>query len=148
MVARTAAHLTVLQRTPSCVVPARNHKLDPEFQRAIKARYAELRTKQYESRAGFIPLAFLDNPHPAFNAMDVTAGKREAVYDACWAAGGSSFYIAFKDLLFDPAANQTCANYVRGRVREAVKDPVKAGKRRAAFRRSTAVRRHGIAALG
>lgn len=127
-VAKAAGHLTVLQRTPSYVVPARNHTLTPEYQQAIKARYGELRKKQYESLSGVIPLAFLDDPHPTLNAMEVSAEKRQEVYDACWAAGGLSFYTAFKDLLFDPAANETCAEYVRGKIREVIEDPAKAEK--------------------
>lgn len=127
-VAKVASHLTVLQRTPSYVVPARNHALSDEYRRSMKARYGELRRRQYESLAGFFPLTFLDDPHPKFNAMEVSPEKRKEVYDACWEAGGLSFYTAFKDLLFDPAANETCAEYVREKIREVVKDPVKAAK--------------------
>lgn len=127
-VAKVASHLTVLQRTPSYVIPARNHRLDPEYVRSIKARYDELRARQFESMGGFFPLTFLDDPHPKFNALEVSAEQRKAIYDAHWEAGGLSFYTAFKDLLLDPAANETLAEYVRGKIREAVRDPVTAEK--------------------
>lgn len=127
-VAKVASHLTVLQRTPSYVIPAHNHVLDEDYLRQMKARYEELRQRQFESMGSFFPLAFLDDPHPKFNALEVSADERKAIYDANWAAGGLSFYTAFKDLLLDPAANETCADYVRGKIREAVNDPVTADK--------------------
>lgn len=127
-VAKVASQLTVLQRTPSYVIPARNHALDARYLQTMKARYEELRARQFESMGGFFPLAFLDDPHPKFNALEVSDEQRKAVYDANWAAGGLSFYTAFKDLLLDPAANETCAEYVRGKIREAVHDPATADK--------------------
>jgi cation diffusion facilitator CzcD-associated flavoprotein CzcO len=125
---KIAGHLTVLQRTPSFCIPARNRKIDPEYDRSIKARYKEVREKQLETIAGFLPLTFIDSPHPTKNAMDVSEDERRAVYDERWAAGGLSFYTAFKDLLFDPEANETLANYIRDKIRERVDDPVTAEK--------------------
>lgn len=127
-IAKVASHLTVLQRTPSYCIPARNRALDPDYQRAIKARYPELRKKEEAALAGFISLDFIDDPYPTKNAMEVSAEERRAEYDRRWAAGGLSFYYAFKDLLFDPTANATLAEYVDQKIRERVRDPKTAEK--------------------
>ena len=42
LIAEQAAHLYVFQRTPNFSVPARNAPLDPEFERRVKADYADL----------------------------------------------------------------------------------------------------------
>ena len=42
IIAEQAAHLFVFQRTPNFSVPARNAPLDPEYERRVKASYAEL----------------------------------------------------------------------------------------------------------
>jgi cation diffusion facilitator CzcD-associated flavoprotein CzcO len=47
-VAKTAAHLTVFQRTPNFCAPLRNRPIDEETQREIKASYPEI----YSSSAG------------------------------------------------------------------------------------------------
>ena len=128
-IAKVAGHLTVLQRTPSFCIPARNGKLDPDYVKSIKARYPELREKETTSLAGFLPLSFIDSDFvPAKGALEVSDAERKAEYDRRWAAGGLSFYTAYKDLLFDDKANETCAEYVRGKIRELVKDPVTAEK--------------------
>ncbi|MEA1015247.1 NAD(P)/FAD-dependent oxidoreductase [Sphingosinicella sp. LY1275] len=127
-IGKVASHLTVLQRTPSFCIPVRNRPTDPDFDRAIKSQYKEIREKQLQTLAGFLPLTFMDSPNPTKNAMDVSDEERQSVYDERWAAGGLSFYTAFKDLLVDPAANETLAEYVRNKIRERVKDPETAEK--------------------
>src|SRR5437867_8889921 len=57
IIARQAASLIVFQRTPNFSVPARNAPLDPEFERSLKARYAEYRGQARESRVGFVVAA-------------------------------------------------------------------------------------------
>src|SRR5262245_7242860 len=54
IIAAQAASLTVFQRTPNFSVPARNAPLDPDFERRVKASYAEYRRQARESRVGFV----------------------------------------------------------------------------------------------
>ncbi len=54
IIARQAASLVVFQRTPNFSVPARNGPLDPEYERRVKADYAEFRRQARESRVGFV----------------------------------------------------------------------------------------------
>ncbi len=117
LIAEQAAHLHVFQRTPNYAVPAHNAPLDPEDVRRVKADYAGLR-----ARARAMPPAFdyVFNPR---SALEVSDDERRRVYEARWADGGLGFMGAFGDLLLDEAANETAAAFVRGKIREIVRDP-------------------------
>jgi cyclohexanone monooxygenase len=52
VIAETAEHLTVFQRTPVYTFPAGNHDLDDEFRDNIKAKYDEIRDTQRGSLGG------------------------------------------------------------------------------------------------
>src|SRR5438093_2215647 len=54
IIAKQAAHLYVFQRTPNYSVPAQNAPLDAEYERRVKASYAEFRQQARESRVGFV----------------------------------------------------------------------------------------------
>jgi cyclohexanone monooxygenase len=114
VIAREAAHLTVFQRTPNFVIPARNHALDDEYQREFKTRYDERR--ELLRNVNF----FFGNPRLA---METPAEEREAEYEARWQAGGPAFLGSFGDLLKVQEANDTVADFVRGKIREIVLDP-------------------------
>ena len=122
-IAKVASHLTVFQRTPAYAIPARNHRLDPEYQRTMKAKYPELREREKFSFGGFVALAFADRLRPTKSALEVTDEELRAEFDEHWEAGGLCFYAAFTDLLFDKQANEKLAEYVRGKIRERVRDP-------------------------
>ncbi|MBV9581934.1 MAG: NAD(P)/FAD-dependent oxidoreductase [Chloroflexi bacterium] len=116
--ARQAAHLYVFQRTPNFSIPARNAPLDTETQQQVKATYPERRQKARQSRAGLA----LDPP--LRGALDDTPEDRQNNYEAGWRKGGiGSVNGAYNDLLVSPEANQTVADFVRGKIREIVHDP-------------------------
>jgi cyclohexanone monooxygenase len=117
LIAREAAHLFVFQRTPTYCVPAHNAPLDPQVQRQVKADYAGFRAR---SNAQFGGANF--DPNEA-RALDVDAASRRQVYDQRWARGGLPFMASFSDLMVSAEANATAAHYIRGKIREIVKDP-------------------------
>jgi cyclohexanone monooxygenase len=117
IIAQQAEHLYVFQRTPAYSAPARNAPMDPEYQRAFKARYPELRAKAKQGRTG---LLYPVNP---VSALEVSEAEREREYAARWEAGGLGFMGAFNDLILNRRANDTAAEFVRERIREIVKDP-------------------------
>ena len=51
------------------------------------------------------------------------SGEREANYAERWKRGGFGFLSAYNDLLISRDANETAADFVRGRIRNIVKDP-------------------------
>ena len=116
--AQQAEHVTVFQRTPNFTMPAKNAPLDPDDVADRKARAAEIRQAMRESRAGVIVAA------PEHPALAVDEDERQARYDAAWETGTLyGMVAAFTDLLVDRDANETAAEYVRGRIRAVVDDP-------------------------
>ncbi len=121
LIARQAAHLFVFQRTPNYSVPAHNSPLDPKVRARIKAEYADLR-----ANARRMPTAiyFLRNDK---SALEVSEEERQREYEARWANGGFAFVGAFRDVMLDPRANETAAEFVRNKIRSIVHDPEVAG---------------------
>ena len=117
LIAEQAQHLFVFQRTPHYTVPAHNAPLDPEYKRRVKAEYPALRSRAKQTFAG-IDLRLNDR-----SAVQATDAERQREYEARWAFGGVSFMGAFNDLLFNADSNATAAEFVRGKIREIVRDP-------------------------
>ena len=117
VIAASAAHLTVFQRTANYSVPARNAPLTPDFQRYIKENPAEIRAVTRETLNG---MAFRIEERLA---VETPPEQREAIYEAAWERGGLQFRAAFKDMMVDEAANDTAADFVKRKIRSIVKDP-------------------------
>lgn len=117
IIAKTADHLTVFQRTPNYAVPAHNAPLDPDVQASVKADYPALRARAKTTRNG------IDFPIPTTSAMAVSDEEREAVYESRWTLGGLSFMTAFNDLLVDKRANDSLAAFIRRKIKTIVNDP-------------------------
>ena len=120
VIAETAAHLTVFQRTANYSVPARNIPLTEEFKRYIKENATEIRAATHETANGH---AFRIEDRLA---LETPAPQREAIYEAAWERGGLQFRAAFQDLMVNKAANDTAADFIRRKIRQIVKDPATA----------------------
>jgi cyclohexanone monooxygenase len=117
LIARQAAHLFVFQRTPNFSVPAQNAPLDPEYERRVKAGYAEFRRQARESRVGFVV------EREDRSALEVPPEERARKYEAFWSRGGLGFSATFADLLTSQEANDTAADFFREKIRAIVRDP-------------------------
>jgi len=95
---------------------------DPELQRRVKAEYPAFRAR---CNAQF---AAINTDASNVSALEVGPEERRRVYDERWARGGLPFTGAFADLRLSAEANATAADYVRGKIREIVKDPEVARK--------------------
>jgi cation diffusion facilitator CzcD-associated flavoprotein CzcO len=123
VIAAQADHLTVFQRTPNFSVPAGNEPLTPERQREIKAGYAEMWQLARENNGGF-PFKPVER-----SALDYSESERNAVFEGLWEEGGFKFtWGSFNDVMVDKAANATAADFIRGKIRQIVKDPEVAEK--------------------
>ena len=117
VIAETASHLTVFQRTANYSVPARNVPLTADFKRFVKENFAEIKRVMHTTPNGH---AFTISDRKVF---DVTPQERHALYEAAWETGGLQFRATFQDLMVDKAANDTAAAFIRAKIREIVKDP-------------------------
>ena len=116
-IAAQAETLYVFQRTPNYAVPAHNAPLDPAYVRAVKADYAGLRARAKQNMTG------IDFDYSDALALDTLPEERAREYEKRWQRGGLSFLGAYKDLMVDQEANDTAAEFVRGKIRERVFDP-------------------------
>jgi cyclohexanone monooxygenase len=120
-IAQTAGHLTVFQRTPNYVIPARNHPLDEAHQKAI----ATGRQETYASaHSHFFGMPF----QPAGRmAGDVSPEEHERIMEAAWESGGFRFlFETFDDIWIDETSNRLAADFIRKKIRTIVNDPVTA----------------------
>ncbi|WP_368396636.1 flavin-containing monooxygenase [Streptomyces sclerotialus] len=120
-IAPAVAELTVFQRTPSFAVPAHNGP-NEERLAAARKRYPEIREHSRMSRTGF------GCPEGMRSLAEADAEEARREFDKRWADGGLCFSSAFTDILRDAGANEIAAEYVRGRIREKVRDPELAEK--------------------
>ena len=117
-VAKTAARLTVFQRSPNWCAPLHNALIDAETQAKIKASYPEIFRKCRESLGGF-----LHNPDPR-SALSVSAEEREVFWEKLYAEPGFGIWMGnFFDILTNPEANELMSDFMRKKIRERVKDP-------------------------
>lgn len=117
VIAASAKHLTVFQRTANYSVPARNAPLTAEFQRYIKEHASDIRTATRETING---MAFRIEER---RAVETPPEEREKIYEAAWERGGLQFRAAFQDMMIDKRANDTAADFVKRKIRSIVKDP-------------------------
>jgi len=120
VIARQASRLTVFQRTANYSVPAWNGPLEPDTVRAMKAIYPELRDKQRATLTGNM----FESAGPS--AMAVSKEERARAFEACWQRGGLGFMAVYGDVQRNDQSNQAAAEFIRGKVRQLVEDPVKA----------------------
>jgi cation diffusion facilitator CzcD-associated flavoprotein CzcO len=120
VIAASAKHLTVFQRTANYSVPARNEPLSAEFRQYIKDHASDIRAVTHETLNG---MAFRIEERLA---VETPPEERETIYEAAWERGGLQFRAAFQDMLVDKQANDTAADFIRRKIRSIVKDPATA----------------------
>lgn len=114
-IAKQAAHLVVFQRTANFSVPAWNSPLDAPTQQAWKSVYPKYRRMAREVGTLY---EFSDR-----KAAEASDDERQREYERRWAKGGVNLVHAFTDLLRDRSANDTIAEFVRGKIRHIVTNP-------------------------
>jgi cyclohexanone monooxygenase len=120
-VAHSAAHLTVFQRTPTYVIPSRNHPLEDHQRTAIKAHYDEI-WKLCRKQVFAFPI---ERSGRRFDT--VTPGQHQRILEAGWERGGFRFiFETLDDLTADTRSNAVAAEFVRNKIRTIVDDPATA----------------------
>jgi cyclohexanone monooxygenase len=118
VIAEQAAHLTVFQRTANFSIPARNAPLGTEERESFRKNYPEIRRFAREQARNGIYTELPDR-----GALDDGDNERRARYEARWRRGGLTFMSVYNNLALDKTANDTAADFVRGKIAEIVKDP-------------------------
>jgi len=117
MIAKTARQLVVFQRTPNFSVPARNRPLTDEDHKSFDAGLEAYLASLEQSDFGRVPPT-------AFAAEVPPRDVQWKHYEKLWNEGGSGGFLkAFPNILVHPGVNDVAADFVRQKIREAVKDP-------------------------
>jgi len=117
VIAESAGHLTVFQRTANYSVPARNQPLTDTVRRQQKSDAEKIRHMMHTNTNGH---PWTINPQ---KALDMSDTERDAIYERAWQTGGLRFRSVFADLLVDSAANDTAAKFIRNKIAGVVNDP-------------------------
>ncbi|MDA1075493.1 MAG: NAD(P)/FAD-dependent oxidoreductase [Proteobacteria bacterium] len=121
-IAKQAEHVTVFQRTPQYSLPARNRPLSEEELTGYREDWDDLRESM--RRRGGWPFKTIRR-----RASDHTPEERHAIYETLWEEGGIHLAInSFSAVLMDKDLNNEVSEFVRGKIREIVKDPETARK--------------------
>ncbi|MBS3695674.1 flavin-containing monooxygenase [Rhodococcus qingshengii] len=121
LIAEVAEHVTVFQRTPNYVMPARNAELPTERIRTIKDDYPAIREECRHSPGGIPDRPVTDK------AFDVSDEERQRRYEEAYERSGFQGVGAeFADLLTDAEANRTASEFIHDKIREIVEDPATA----------------------
>jgi cyclohexanone monooxygenase len=118
-IGKTAGQLYVFQRTPAYSLPANNRPLPLDYERDWKEHYTERRTKMQQNFAlGYLP----GQQHGS--VFDYTPQERTRILEQAWQQrNGLLFLRTFTDTMLSLEANEFVAEFIRGKIREIVKDP-------------------------
>ena len=122
-IAAQADRVMVFQRTPNFSTPAHNGPIDPAVLADWTANRARYRKEARDQGFGIRSIPFAETL-----AGEATPQERKAAFEMRWGYGGFALLGAYADLLVDAEANATAADFVRGKIREIVKDPAVAEK--------------------
>ncbi|MGE3390743.1 MAG: flavin-containing monooxygenase [Gammaproteobacteria bacterium] len=121
VVAETAAELTVFQRTPNYVLPARNAPINAYQREAIRRNYDRIWARTREHFFGF------DFKDAGRNVADVSPAECQRILERGWEVGTFRFlFETFDDIFTNEEANAVVAEFVRNRIRAIVDDPATA----------------------
>ncbi len=123
-IASEVGELYVFHRTPGYCVPLRNCSMPEEYSIRVKANYEQWRAaERYQSVGGWVALNFEIGEQVTSSAFETTPQEREALFDERWARGGLGFYNVYPEVYTDLEANEYLSEYLRGKIRERIKDP-------------------------
>jgi cation diffusion facilitator CzcD-associated flavoprotein CzcO len=121
VIAPEVKELFVFQRTPNYVVASTNLQVDDAWMARVRKNYDQLH-RDAEDHGFAVPFY-----KPTVGAKDVSPEKRNEVFEKGWKEGGFHFMLeCFNDLATNEESNLHASDFIRKKIRETVKDPVKA----------------------
>jgi cation diffusion facilitator CzcD-associated flavoprotein CzcO len=123
VIAKTAASLTVLQRSPNWCTPLNNAPITPDEQAQLRKDFESIRTTLNTSASGFLHV-----PHDRA-AFDDSEEERAAFFEEMWRSRGFSKLTSnYTDVMFDGEANAAWCAFLADKIRGIVEDPETAEK--------------------
>lgn len=117
ILAESAKHLTVFQRSANYSVPVKNRDLTPEQMDEARRDYPRRRSIARTSMAGTMAKA-----HPS-SFWDLDEDERRAAFEARWAEGGVLFGKVFDGQTVDRGINDAAREFAIEKIRSLVDDP-------------------------
>ncbi|EAW24603.1 flavin-containing monooxygenase [Aspergillus fischeri NRRL 181] len=116
--------LLSFQRHPQYVVPAGDAEVPPATREDLDKRWEQVWREVKDSTFGF---GFKESSKPTFS---VSEEERDRIFGEAWAKGGGFYFMfgTFCDISYNEEANNAAAEFIRRKIRQKVKDPVKAEK--------------------
>ncbi len=117
-------NLTVFQRSAQYVVPIGNWSESEAKINEYKANYDAIWKQVRESVVAF---GFKESTIP-YNS--VSEAERQSIFERIWHLGGGFRFMfeTFSDIATNPEANEAACNFIKGKIKQIVKDPKIAGK--------------------
>jgi cation diffusion facilitator CzcD-associated flavoprotein CzcO len=117
------ASLTVFQRTANWCTPLNNAEITPDEQVRLREGFEDLRAVLNTSVHGFH-----HPPHDRSSSED-SAAERRAFFETMWNSRGFTKLTSnYLDLLSNPDANAEWCEFIAGKIRDIVTDPVTAAR--------------------
>lgn len=121
-VAERADQLTVCQRTPNFIIPARNHPLTEEDYEEIRENYDEIWEIARSTQSGH-PFEYTHQ-----SVEDLSEEEIQTALEEGWEEGGFRFFHTFGDLLSNWETNNKVVEFISSKIRERLNDPELAEK--------------------
>ncbi len=122
-VAPVVASMTVYQRGANWCTPLNNGPITAEEQAQLRANYESFRETVLNSQTGFL------HQPSGRKGVDETPEQRQAHFEKMWTTPGFGKLIQnYSDFTLDPVINQEWTDFVAGKIRARVNDPVTAEK--------------------
>ena len=116
-IAGEVKQLKVFVRTPQYIIPMKNPKYDAADVEDYKSRFKSFTERLPHTFTGFE----YDFEH---SWAGLSPEKRREVIEDCWNDGSLKLWISsFAELFFDAEVNAEISEFVRGKMRERLKDP-------------------------
>ncbi|KAJ3548167.1 hypothetical protein NM208_g1141 [Fusarium decemcellulare] len=116
--------LISFQRSPQYSVPVRDHPITPEQRAWINVHYDEIIDQVWQSWSGF---GFVESKR---ETLSVSPQEREQIFENLWQFGHGAHFMfgGFGDITTNPEANEEACRFMRQKIRQIIKDPLKAEK--------------------
>ncbi|KAL7931382.1 hypothetical protein V8C35DRAFT_329653 [Trichoderma chlorosporum] len=117
-----AKHLVSFQRHPQHVVPNGDGPVTTEDRKHINDNYNDIWQNVKTNLSGH---AIAES---SLLTMSVTTEERERVFEEVWQSGNGIKFLfgTFRDVVLSDEANKEAANFIRRKIKQTVKDPLKA----------------------